>query len=108
MPEAQPVTRRDKRAMLIIGVFVLAVFAGVGIWAAVRPGSYGASRNGCITVNMPSTTGGALIHGCGHRARVMCRAAYAGHDAAARLTRPQCRLAGISPPPAGSAEPPAT
>lgn len=83
--------------MVIIGVVLLAVFAGVGIWAAVRPGSYGASRNGCITVNVPSTTGGALLHGCGSKARAMCRNADAGQGIAVRLVRQQCRVAGIHP-----------
>jgi hypothetical protein len=81
--------------MVIVGVVLLAVFAGVGIWAAVRPGSYGASRNGCVTVNVPSTTGGALLHGCGAKAQTMCRNAYAGQGIAVRLVRQQCRVAGI-------------
>jgi hypothetical protein len=102
MPEAQPTTRRDKRVLLAIGVLVLAVFAGVGIWAAVRPGSYGASGHGCITVNLPSSMGGSLIHGCGDRARQMCRDAYTGHGSAAKLTVKQCRIAGIPPPPSVS------
>ena len=98
IPEAQPATRRDRRVLAIVGVLLVAVFAGVAIWAAVRPGSYGASRDGCITVNLPSSMGGSLVHGCGHRAKTMCRSAYAGHGTAARLTRQQCRLAGIAPP----------
>lgn len=97
IPQAQPVSRRDRRLVLVIGALIVAVFAGVGIWAAARPGSYGASRDGCITVTMPSTTGGALVHGCGGRARHMCAAAYAGTGEAARLTRRQCRLARIPP-----------
>jgi hypothetical protein len=105
IPAAQPVTRRDRRKVIIIGVIVLAIFAGAGIWAAVRPGSYGASGHGCITVNVPSTTGGALLHGCGSRARTMCRTAYAGQGVAVRLTRQQCRVAGISPSAAASSAP---
>src|ERR1700722_12017651 len=85
IPAAQPVTHRDRRVMLLAGVVLLAIFAGVGIWAAVRPGEYGASRDGCITVNVPSSTGGGLLHGCGPKARAMCRTAYAGSDATARL-----------------------
>lgn len=109
MPEPQPTTRRDKRVLLVIGLILLAVFAGVGIWAAVRPGSYGASGHGCVTVNLPSSMGGSLVHGCGDKARQMCRDAYAGRGAAARLTVRQCKIAGISPPPsappAGSSAP---
>jgi uncharacterized membrane protein YeiH len=98
IPQTEPVTGRDRRKIAVIGVIVLAVFAGIGIWAAVRPGAYGASRNGCITVNVPSTTGGGLLHGCGSRAQAMCRNAYAGQGIAVQLTRQQCRIAGISPP----------
>jgi hypothetical protein len=87
IPEAEPVTGRDKRRILLAGILIVAVFAGVGIWAAVRPGSYGASRDGCVTLNVPSSTGGGLLHGCGGQARTMCANADAG-------TGP-CRLAGI-------------
>jgi hypothetical protein len=97
IPAAQPATRRDRWVIAAAGVLLAAIFAGVAIWAAVRPGSYGASRDGCITVNLPSSTGGALLHGCGHKAASMCAAAYAGHGTAARLTRQQCRQAGIAP-----------
>jgi len=107
IPAAEPVTRRDRRVMLVIGVIVVAIFAGVGLWAGLRPGTYGASRDGCVTVNLPSTMGGSLVHGCGSRARDMCRSAYAGHDAAARLTRVQCKLAGLAPPAAPASAGPA-
>jgi hypothetical protein len=98
IPAAEPATRRDKRAIAVVGVLVLLVFAGVGIWAAVRPGSYGASGHGCVTVNLPSSMGGSLIHGCGSRARALCDNAYAGTGRPATLTRQQCKLAGIAPP----------
>ena len=88
--------------MVTIGAVIVAILVGVAIWAAVRPGSYGASRDGCITVNLPSTMGGSLVHQCGPRARALCADAYAGTGVAPRLYRPQCRLAGITPP-AGSA-----
>jgi hypothetical protein len=101
-------TRRDKRVMAVAGAAIVAVLGGVGAWAASNPGSYGRSHGGCITVSMPSTTGGALMHQCGARARATCRSAFAHHDKIAQLTRPQCRLAGLarqSPPaaPASSA-----
>lgn len=104
IPEAEPVSRRDRRGLIIVFALVVAAFAGVAIWAAVRPGSYGASRDGCVTVNVPSSTGGGLLHGCGSQARAMCASAYAGAGVAPGPTRQQCRLAGISPAPgAGSA-----
>jgi hypothetical protein len=96
-PLAEPLTRRDKRGIAIVAALVLAAFAAVGIWAAVRPGGYGQSRDGCVTVTAPSSTGGGLMHACGADARAMCRAAFAGHDELSLLTRQQCRLAGIRP-----------
>jgi hypothetical protein len=96
-PEAEQISGQEKRR-LIAGLVVLAiVLAGVGIWAAARPGGYGASKNGCITVTLPSTTGGALMHQCGARARATCKHAFAAGGEVAALTRPQCRLAGLSP-----------
>jgi len=103
-----PMTRRDKRVMAVAAVAIAVLLGAVGVWAARSPGSYGRSHDGCITVSLPSTTGGALMHECGGRARATCRHAFARHDKIARLTRPQCRLAGLarqSPPavPASSA-----
>jgi hypothetical protein len=92
-------TRRDRRIMVIVGAVAVAVLGGVGLWAAADPGSYGRSHAGCITVSMPSSTGGALLHQCGANARATCRGAYARHDKIALLTRPQCRLAGLGPSP---------
>jgi hypothetical protein len=97
MPPAEQMTRHDKRRLAIAGAVILLVLAGVGIWAVARPGSYGSSKDGCITVTMPSTTGGALIHQCGADARSTCKRAFAGTDKVSLLTRPQCRLAGLRP-----------
>jgi hypothetical protein len=96
-PRAEPLTRRDKRWLAAAGGAILALIAGVGIWSAVSPGSYGVSRDGCVTVNAPSSTGGALQHACGAAAVAMCHSAYTHEDKLSLLTRPQCRLAGIEP-----------
>jgi hypothetical protein len=105
IPPAEPVTRGDRRKILAVVALIVAVLAGIAIWAAVRPGSYDASRNGCITVNLPSTMGGSLVHDCGSRARDLCADAYAGTGVAPRLFRPQCRLAGIPAPSRAPATP---
>jgi hypothetical protein len=97
MPPAEQVTGRDKRKIAAVVAAILLVLAAVAVWAAVRPGSYGSSKNGCITVTLPSTTGGALMHQCGPAAKTTCQRAYAGTDKVSQLTRPQCRLAGIAP-----------
>lgn len=89
-------TRRDRRAVAVAGGLIVAALGGVGVWAASHPGSYGRSHDGCITVSMPSSTGGALMHQCGADARATCRRALAHDDKISLLTRPQCRLAGIA------------
>jgi len=88
--------------MVAAGLLAVAVVGGVTIWGVSHPGSYGTSRDGCVTVSMPSSTGGALMHGCGASARAMCREAFAGHDKLALATQPQCRLAGLAPRPAAT------
>jgi hypothetical protein len=96
-PAAEQVTSRDKRRIAAVAAAILLVLAAVAVWAAVRPGAYGSSKDGCITVTIPGSTGGQLIHQCGAGARSLCRRAYAGTDSESMLTRPQCRLAGLTP-----------
>jgi hypothetical protein len=103
LPAAEQVTSRDKRRIVAVVAAILLLLAAVAVWAAVRPGTYGSSKDGCITVTMPSSTGGALIHQCGANARSLCKRAYAGRDKESMLTRPQCRLAGITRAQASSA-----
>jgi hypothetical protein len=91
--------------MVAAGLLAVAIVGGVTIWGVSHPGSYGTSRDGCVTVSMPSSTGGALMHGCGASARAMCREAFASHDSHDKLalaTQPQCRLAGLAPRPAAA------
>jgi hypothetical protein len=96
-PTAQSLTSRGKRRLVLIGaVLVAALVAGI-TWAAVSSGSYDSSRAGCVTVNVPSSMGGSLLHECGAGARAMCQRAFARSDSLSLLTRPQCRLAGLGP-----------
>src|SRR5215472_11088896 len=96
-PPAEQVTGRDKRRIVAVVAAVLLVLAAVAVWAAVRPGSYGSSKNGCITVTVPSSTGGGQLPQSRQSAKTTCQSAYTGVDKLAALTRPQCRLAGIAP-----------
>jgi hypothetical protein len=98
-PAAQPLTRRDWLGIAVAGAVVLAGFGGAGIWAAVQPGGYGRSHDGCVTVSAASSAGGALLHECGSGAVRLCGNAFAHDDKLALLTRPQCRLAGLGPAP---------
>jgi hypothetical protein len=96
-PKPEPLTSRDKRGMAIVAGLLLVIAVGVVIWTVVRPGAYGASRNGCVTVAEPSSTGSTIVRACGSYAVTMCRTAFAHDDRLSLLTRPQCRLAGLGP-----------
>jgi hypothetical protein len=91
----QSLSRRGKWVIGVIGVCALAIFAGVGVWSGLHQGNYDQSRNGCINLSVVSSTGGAVIHACGGKARTICRSAYAHTDSQSRQSRAQCRLAGI-------------
>jgi len=99
-PKPEPLTRRDKRGLVLVCALIVGGLVGLGIWAAVSPGGYGQSRDGCVTVSAASSTGGALLHECGDKAVAMCQAAFTHRDKLSLLTRPQCRLAGLGPQPA--------
>jgi hypothetical protein len=96
-PRGESLTPRQKRTFVVVGGLLLVLVAGVSAWAAVSPGSYGRSANGCVTVVEPSSTGGAVLHACGSGAQALCRRAFDQHSRLDLLTRPQCRLAGIAP-----------
>ncbi|SRR6266568_5552927 len=93
----ESLTPRQKRVFAVIGALLILLIASVGAWAATNPGSYGRSRNGCVNVVIPSSTGGAILHRCGAGAQAMCRSAFSHHDRLAILTRDQCRRAGLRP-----------
>src|SRR5580704_9342163 len=96
-PPVQSLSRRGKRRLVLIGGLLAAVLAAGITWAAVSSGSYDSSRAGCVTVNVPSSMGGSLLHECGAGAKALCRQAFARSDKISLLTRPQCRLAGLAP-----------
>ncbi len=97
IPAAEQATGRDRRLIFAVITAIVLVLAAVATWAAVRPGSYDVSRNGCISVNLPGPMGGNIVHQCGNAARNTCRQAYAASDQTSRLYQAQCRLAGIRP-----------
>jgi hypothetical protein len=94
-PSVRPPNRR-RRGVLAGAVAALLLSAGaVWVWASDDPDGYRTSRNGCVTVTVASSTGGAMRHECGDAARAWCRSAYADNDALALATRTQCQLAGL-------------
>lgn len=93
-PPAQP-PRGAKRRLAVIAAVVVLAFAGIAAWSVVHPDAYGRSRAGCVSVTIPSSTGGALLHRCGPAARAMCRSAAGHGDRLSLLIRPACRQAGL-------------
>jgi len=93
--ETPPAGRSGKRKLAVIGATVAAVFGVAAALTAAHPGLYGQSRAGCVTVTIPSSTGGALLHDCGDSARALCRRAGQRSDRMSLLIRPACRQAGL-------------
>jgi hypothetical protein len=87
--------RGDKRRLLVFVIAIALVFAGVAAWSAAHKDRYGRSGSGCFSVTIPSTTGGALLHQCGTRARATCRGAFRHRDRLSLLMRPPCHSAGL-------------
>jgi hypothetical protein len=94
-PGAGELTHRSKRTIAMVGGLVILALIGAGIWGAFAADPNATSANGCVSVTVPSTMGGAPIHYCGAAARSFCRSAFAGSDQLSLLARPQCRLAGL-------------
>jgi len=96
-PRGESLTPRQKRVFAIAGGLLLVLVAGVSVWAAASPGTYGRSGHGCVNIVEPSSTGGAILHECGAGARALCRSAFSRATRLDLLARPQCRLAGFGP-----------
>jgi len=81
-PPTDPLTRRERRAMLIAAVvFVAGIAVGVAAWKLTGHCSMG----------------GAVEHACGAEARDWCRAVSVQHDAHSEAVLAQCRIARIPP-----------
>ncbi|HVT66997.1 MAG TPA: hypothetical protein VHF26_04550, partial [Trebonia sp.] len=89
-------TSRGRRVVWAVVAAVLAAGLAVGIWSAVAADPAATSANGCVSVNVPSTTGGGLLHHCGQDAVAFCRMAFTAANAVALAARPQCDLAGLT------------
>jgi hypothetical protein len=97
MPRAGGLTARRKRVFGIAAVLVVVLFGGLAAWGAMAHDTYGTSAHGCVSVTVPNSTGGAVLHHCGPRARAFCSASFVNNDQISLLARPQCRLAGLGP-----------
>jgi hypothetical protein len=89
-------TPRKKRIVYLVLGLVVAACAAVGIWSAVTGDPLATSANGCVSVNIPSATGGQIGHFCGAQAKTLCRQAFAATDQTAVAEQKQCDLAGLT------------
>jgi hypothetical protein len=98
-PPTDPLTRGERRAVLIAAAVLVGVVAvGAVVWAVVANRSdTDQSVDTCVTVAVASSMGGGVEHACGSAARVWCRAAETQHDAHAQAVQVQCRGAGLLP-----------
>lgn len=96
-PGATTLSPRRKRALAVTVVFVVLVFGGVGVWAAVAPDALSGSAHGCVNVQIPNSMGGATLHSCGTEAKSLCHEAFELSTPVARYERPACRAAGLAP-----------
>ena len=87
---------RGKRIVYLIVAAVVAAGVAIGVWSAVSHDTYATSANGCVSVTVPSSTGGGTIHYCGAQAVTFCRGSFAKSDAVSLAARPQCDLAGLT------------
>jgi hypothetical protein len=101
-PSAGHLSPRQKRVFAIVGVLVLVLLAGLGTWGALGSDSYSSSGHGCVSVTVPSSTGGATLHYCGSQAKSFCQASFKAQDQISLRARPQCVLAGLAPPSAST------
>src|SRR5215472_6106323 len=80
---------RQKRVLIIICAVIAAATLAGSLWGALSSDQYGSSANGCVSINIPGSTGGELIHKCGNAAKALCRDAYAGNDPVSLAEQPQ-------------------
>ena len=98
-PGAVRVSPRQKRIFAVAAVVVVALFGGLAAWGATAHDTYSTSEHGCVSVTVPNSTGGAVLHYCGSQARTFCQASFRSGDQVSLRARPQCELAGLSPSP---------
>lgn len=96
-PGTGRLSSRQKRVFAVVGVLIVALLAGLGAWAALASDSYSSSGHGCVSVTVPSSTGGATLHYCGDAARTFCQTSFRKQDQISLRARPQCVLAGLGP-----------
>jgi hypothetical protein len=94
MEGAISLTPRGKRIVYLVVALIVAAGVAIGVWSAVSHDEFSTSANGCVSLTVPSTTGGGTMRYCGSKAKSFCATAFADSDTLSLLARPQCDLAG--------------
>ena len=95
--QGQALTRNERRGTVVVGAVVLVAGAGLGIWTLVGGASgAGTSPKGpCVSVAIPSSTGGGEVRQCGDDARKWCAAEATGSGLVASEVKAACKHAGL-------------
>jgi hypothetical protein len=93
---ALSLTPRGKRIVYLIVALLVAAGVAIGGWSAVSGDPLATSANGCVSVTVPSTTGGGILHYCGTQAKSFCRDSFAQSDPVSLAARTQCDKAGLT------------
>ncbi len=89
-----PLARSERRAGWAVAGAVVVIGAGLGIWQ-VAGGGGAAPKGPCVTINIASSTGGAIVSHCGTAARTWCAAEAKVTGEVAGLARAACRKKGL-------------
>jgi hypothetical protein len=97
--QGQALTRNERRGTVVLGAVVLLTGAGLGIWALAGGGSAsggGSNAKGpCVSVDIPSSTGGGEVRQCGEDARKWCATEATGSGLVASEVKAACKHAGL-------------
>jgi len=92
--EGLPLARSERRAGWAVAVGVVVIGAGLGIWQ-VAGGGGAAPKGPCVSINIASSTGGALVAHCGADARTWCATEAKATGQLAGLAQAACRKKGL-------------
>jgi hypothetical protein len=83
-----------RQARIIAAVAGVLAAAAVAILIIALAQGDPKSQPGCVTVTVPSSTGGATLHACGARAAALCRSQAGQRGPSGRAAAAECRRAG--------------
>ena len=92
--QGRSLSANERRGAMMLVSALAAAVVGVGVWAGVSTGGAPAGAK-CISLVVPSSTGGGNITRCGARARAWCETEATGTGQLATLALQACRAEGV-------------